>query len=144
MKTTSSIHYLDVLGDRVEGSHGNFFCIRMKGGNGQLVTEIDQNGHPYYTDAVSNTTGLNDGAWHYIAAVRQGTSLKVYINGNLDVSVTAQGLANLTGSKPFKLGNSYSGFPPADIEFKDVRIYNGKALCPKRISEIFDQGRPIC
>lgn len=145
MKTTATNQYFDILGNRIQGSGGNFVSLRMYGSTGQLVTEVDQDDTVnYYYIAFSNTTGLNNGGWHHIAAVRQGTTLKVYINGALDASVPSPGVANLNGNNPFKLGKSYPGFNPANIQFKDVRIHNGQALCPKRISRIFNEGNPSC
>lgn len=145
MKTSATNTYFDILGNRIQGSGGNFVCFRMKGNDGQLVTEVDQDDTiNYYYSAESNTIGLNDGAWHHVAAVREGTYLNVYIDGAFDVQGTSPGVANLNGDNPFKLGKSYSGFNATNIEFKDVRIYDGSILCPNLINRIFNEGTSLC
>src|SRR5437764_5408014 len=47
-----------------------------------------------YVYLVANRA-INDGSFHHVAAVRSGTTLSLYIDGNLDSQVTASGLANI-------------------------------------------------
>jgi len=77
--------------------------------------------------------------WRHVAAIREGTTMKIYIDGVLDGTKTVTSPANLNGNNPFKLGRSYTPFSPADIEFKDVRIYNGIALCHAKILELINE-----
>lgn len=121
--------------------------MRMSGDNnptmpaGQVIVELAQDATGLnYANVTSNTTGLNDGAWHYLVFVRNGLNLSLYVDGKLDNSVTASGIANITNPADFKIGRSVEAiagprFAPVAC-FAELRVYT-RALTATRIADLF-------
>jgi hypothetical protein len=131
-RTSEKYRYFDLLGNRTAGSHGNFFCLRMTGKHesspeGRVSVEVDENqqGHNYIAVS-SQVTGLNDGKWHHVAAVREGASLKLYIDGVLSGESKGSGVANIANGNPFKLGRSLS--PNVEQKFAPTADYDDLCL----------------
>ncbi|MDB9333095.1 lamin tail domain-containing protein [Nodularia spumigena CS-591/04] len=145
LQTTESHRYFDIAGNRAAGSHGNFFCIRMTGKHesrpgGIIASEVDQDQNgTNYIGVESKTAGFNDGKWHHLAVVRQGTSLKLYIDGVISGNATGNGVANIANGNAFKLGRSLVGvdrkFAP-DARYSGLRVYD-TALNDSEISSLF-------
>ena len=81
--------------------------------------------------------------WSHVAAVGNGTSLKIYVNG---VEVGSGGSATTSygsNSGIFKVGegvlNASGNY--FDGRFDDVRVYS-RALCPSEIEALYQGGRP--
>ena len=53
--------------------------------NGKAVISVDDKS--YRTD-IASTTSVNDGAWHHIAGVKNGSSYLIYVDGVLETSAT--------------------------------------------------------
>lgn len=142
---TSERHRLfDLVGNRTAGSHGNFLAIRMTGNHesspwGTVSAEIDQDERgTNYIGVNSQATGLHDGKWHHIAVVRQGTSLKLYIDGAMSASGSASGVANIANNNPFKIGRSLVGFDDKfapDARYRDLRVFD-EALTEIQVSRL--------
>ena len=149
LKTTEKYRYFDLAGNRTAGSHGNFLSIRETGKHesmpeGIVVAELDQdqNGTNYIA-VQSQATGLNDGKWHHIAVVRNGTLLKLYIDGVSSGNGSAQGVANINNGNPFKLGRSLVGVHDkfaADAGYKDFDVYDS-ALSDQDVLNLFSSTR---
>ncbi|MDB9353098.1 LamG domain-containing protein, partial [Nodularia spumigena CS-588/05] len=145
LQTTESHRYFDIAGNRAAGSHGNFFCIRMTGKHesrpgGIIASEVDQDQNgTNYIGVESKTAGFNDGKWHHLAVVRQGKSLKLYIDGVILGNATGNGVANIANGNAFKLGRSLVGvdnkFAP-DARYSGLRVYD-TALNDSEISSLF-------
>jgi hypothetical protein len=117
----------DILGNRVDGSNGNFFAVRMNG-FGQLTLELDDGG--------ANYTGLgggplvNDGAWHHIAYSRSGAVATLYIDGVAVGSASSYsgGITNLVTPVPFHAGRTldcqYGNYATIPALFDDLRVYD--------------------
>jgi hypothetical protein len=145
LKTTETYRYFDVVGNRTDGSHGNFFCLRMTGHHesvawGMLIAEVDQDGGgTNYLAVQSSRTNLNDGNWHHAAVVRLGQSLKIYVDGELSAEANAGGVANISNGNDFKLGRSLVGvsdkFAP-DASYDELWVYDS-ALSGDEISNLF-------
>lgn len=70
--------------------------------------------------------------WYHVAAVYDGSTVKIYINGKLDVSkAAAGGSINLGDSRVFYIGRS-SGSRYLDGFISEARVW-AKALTPKEI-----------
>ncbi len=80
------------------------------------------------------TVSVDDGEWHHVAAVFDGTRVYLYIDGELDVSAAASGLIN-TNSDSLRIGDD--GFNGA---IDEVRLYN-MALDADSIAALFADGR---
>jgi TolA-binding protein len=74
--------------------------------------------------AVLGTTGVNDGKWHHIAGVFDGTRLQLYIDGVLEAAKSAANSVNISeynvciGANAQVPGREWNGL------IDDVRIYN--------------------
>ncbi len=130
-QTSEKYRYFDLIGNRTDGSHGNFLSIRMTGAHesqpeGMVIAEVDEDSQNYIA-LQSSHTGLNDGKWHQVAVARNNKSLKLYIDGILSAQGSAAGVANISNSNEFKLGRSLVGvsdkFAP-DALYDDLRIYD--------------------
>jgi|CXWL01.1.fsa_nt_gi hypothetical protein len=145
-KTTETLKYFDIVGNRTDGSHGNFFCLRMTGQHesrpwGMLVAEVDQDGNgTNYAAAQSSRTGLNDGNWHHAAVVRSGQSLKLYVDGSLSAQATGSDVASISNGNDFKLGRSLAGvsdrFAP-NASYDELWVYDS-ALSADEVSNLFN------
>ena len=81
-KTTSETGNSTLFGNRSDGSHGNFFCIRYA--RKTIVVELDENdrdGNIYACFQTEPTLG--DGKWHQVLVTRENTSQSLYIDGEL-------------------------------------------------------------
>ncbi|WP_194863205.1 LamG domain-containing protein [Myxococcus sp. AB036A] len=118
----------ELIGNRVDGSAGNFLSARL---NGSAATSLEI----YEDGAGTNGAGfnvsptpLNNGNWHHVAYTRSGTSLKMYIDGVLVGSATSAATTNLTGANSFRIGRRLPFCPDnhysIPASFDDVRIYS--------------------
>jgi hypothetical protein len=142
VNTRETLRYFDLIGNRTSVSHGNFFIIRMTGiheirAQGTVFCELDEDGYGKNYVAVAGKSGLNDGQWHNIAVVRQGTKLSIYIDGVLTDSKTSAGVTNIANGNDFRIGRSMYNTNTYSVArwspnacFDDVRIYD-KAVSPE-------------
>lgn len=97
--------------------NGGFLVVLRNDGTLKFATD---NGAGYY-QTITSGGAANDGLWHHVAAVRQGTSLRIYLDG-LELPSTPGGNAapplNVNNSLPLTIGmtqqqqeqfNSFSG-----------------------------------
>jgi hypothetical protein len=98
----------DVLGNRQDPSHGNFFSVRMHG-EGILSVELDQDEQG--TNYVAIDTGamrVNDGQWHHFAYARRGGELRLCVDGRpiASASTPSGEPTRLASGRDFRLGRS--------------------------------------
>ena len=122
--------------EKYDGSGQNGYFFRISNGTGKLAFGIC-NG--VTCDSVGGATQISTGTFHHVAAVYDGTSLKVYLDGNLDGS-NATGSAPTDGTNPLEIGarggspfNFFSGL------IDEVELFN-KALSDTDIGAIFAAG----
>jgi hypothetical protein len=89
--------------------------------------------HNEYGNICGNIS-VNDGQWHHVAGVYDGTNMYLYIDGDLDVSVSTSGSINMNNYKVLIGENAQ---PSAHNRYwngwiDDVRVYN----CALDIDEI--------
>lgn len=132
----------DVLGNRQDGSHGNFIAVRLRG-DGSISVELDEDGDgTNYVVVETTSLMINDGAWHHFAYARQGATLSLYLDGALvDSARTASGATtNILGTNPFRVGRSLGNCCPTylamPLELDELRIY-AAALSPCEILELY-------
>jgi hypothetical protein len=85
----------------------------------------------------TGTRNVNDGQWHHVAAVYDGSNRLIYVDGALDVSASASGLIS-QNSYPVCLGQTANA--PGNYAFDglidEVSIYN-RALSASEIRAIY-------
>ncbi len=96
---------------------------------------------PYSDDAFYSSLTLNLDQWYHLVGVKNGTVLKLYINGQHDTTHTiTNGPYDITNSAPLVIGHNYvnlSGrFHNGTID--EVRIYN-RALTEAEIKWLYEQ-----
>jgi hypothetical protein len=96
---TSDISNYQYMASLIDGTSGNLFGLSVN----STATGADA-GKPYFYDNVNGslqaTRTVNDGGWHFMVAVMDGTSKKLYIDGELNASatVTALAMTNVTNT----------------------------------------------
>jgi glycyl-tRNA synthetase len=91
------------------GDYSTFFQVNNVD-NAQFVVQTGSDGTTlgcYIYDNSVTGTNLTAGTWYHIALTWDGTSARVYINGTLDITVTATG----SDWNEVRLGTSYWGEP---------------------------------
>ena len=93
---------------------------------------------------VTGTREVNDGQWHHVAAVYDGSTMSLYVDGTLDVSHAASG-AIAQDSDPMYLGGDSN--PPSGRSYlfngmaDEVSLYH-RALTASEIRAIYIAGAP--
>lgn len=64
------------------------------------------------------------GSWIHYCVTRNGTSMKLYVNGQLNNTATASETSNLTNSGDFKIGTNNSNAQSANITVADVKLFD--------------------
>jgi hypothetical protein len=110
---------------------------------GRLSMDFAGNGDTDYALLIDTNKQINDGVFHHAAFVRNGLNLAIYVDGNLDVSMTTAGIANLTNADLFRAGQSVcvgtDGSQPFVGELDELDLYN-RALAPAEIYAIYQAG----
>jgi hypothetical protein len=99
MKTTNISNY-QYMGSLVDGTSGNLVGLSIN------VSSVSNAGRPYFYDNVNSSLAsssgprVDDGRWHCVVGVLDGTSKKLYIDGVLNISstVTALAMTNVTNT----------------------------------------------
>ena len=92
--------------------------------NGYMLRLTHQS--PYtglgFDELVTSTGVLNSSQWYHIAAVNNGGSRKLYVNG-IDYNISGSALNVSGNSDPLRIGSDYSG-RFFDGRIDEVRIWN--------------------
>jgi hypothetical protein len=128
VKIAKTSQHVGLLGNRTSNSHDNFFCIRVTS-EGHITAEIDEDSNAKNYIWVSSAPGLDDNIWHHLTVVRQQKELKLYIDGELAESKTANGVANINNNNMLMTGNTNPDLlnqilAAPKAEFEDLRIYD--------------------
>ena|SRR3990167_6198577 len=108
-KSTSNKGNSTIFGNRTDGGHGNFVCLRFA--SGKVSFEIDNENSGGYV-AINTPKTYNDGAWHHIVAVRNGTKASLFMDGEL----AGEGESDTVVDLDWRSASFYAGywyfFPP--------------------------------
>jgi hypothetical protein len=149
IKTTETNFISDLMGNRTTDNDGNFFCFRMSGigvpslPEGTVTAEIDQADGKNHIWLASNVSGLNNGKWHHVAAVRYYNWFTLFVDGKVAARYTQPdgGVCNINNENLFKIGRSLvnPNIPKLtpDALFADVRVYNHTALTDAEIANYY-------
>lgn len=99
IKTTDTSTYEWIIGkDNVGGGTRSYNIFRL----GSIVRfQIFKSGS---ASAIDSTSTINDGAWHHIMGVNDGTDLKIYVNGTLEGTNVNGGGTIDNGTFDFRIG----------------------------------------
>ncbi|MCG8350765.1 MAG: LamG domain-containing protein, partial [Chloroflexales bacterium] len=114
---------LDIIGNRTTSGHGNWFSLRQE--RAKITFEVDENGKGknYAVAKTNDLSVLKQRKWHHIAVVREGRTLKIYIDGELAAQgASTTGVANIQNGAALKLGDTRRG--TAVSRYEDLRIYH--------------------
>jgi Concanavalin A-like lectin/glucanases superfamily len=91
---------------------------------------------PKYIDGVTN---VSDGKWHHVCGVYDGSTLKLYVDGQLDASAAASGAVTTNdyavqiGQNAEQSGRNWNG------AVYDARVYN-RAITAEEVSQLYGTG----
>jgi hypothetical protein len=104
-------------GDSTGGKRYGLIMSETVEGVLTLVTDDDVT--KYVVDSKSKT---NDDQWHFVAAQREGTTLRIYIDGQLEGSMTIPAAYDLSGTSQH---NAYIGAMTNNTDGSMYKLYNG-------------------
>lgn len=106
--------------------------------NGKAIFTIG-NGPSVNKDA-SSTSTINDGRWHHVACVFNGTDLRVYVDGQLDCTPLASG-ALVNNTRDVYLGKASwydDNYMHGIVD--DLAYWNGRSLTANEVEAIYNSG----
>jgi len=93
------------------------------GGNNNIPNFTVEVGNVRYS--ATATTDLTIGIWYHIAGVREGTSIKIYINGVLEGTTTDAGITNINNvGRTLVLGKIDGQANTTNMEMDELRIWS--------------------
>lgn len=110
----------DAIVEKWAGSGGYPYAFRYGAGNSVRFVRYDSSVFPL----IDGTKTINDSAWHYIAGVKDGSTLRLYIDGVADGTVTDTTTGTTTNSSAIYLGMRGDGNEKFNGSVDDVKIYN--------------------
>ena len=126
------------------------------GGNARIYWGLDASERMYLyfrEDSSSNvtyiegSTSLSAGAWHHIVGIRQGNSVKVYLNGKLDNNINEPNVWNVTPastSPTLRIGNDNVA-SPSDPMLGNIALLRISATVPspEQIKKIYEDEKVL-
>ena len=103
-RSDSNASNSELLSNRANGSHGNFFNLRVAGG--KVVFELDEDTTGTNYVALTSQEGLTDGAWHRVVARRRGNRATLFIDGERVDEATSKGPINVDNGRSLQVGTS--------------------------------------
>jgi len=118
--------------------HGSFWETSMAA-SGTTTFCVDQNssGTNYY--CISGSKVINNGNWHFIAFVRSGATIYIYVDGAFDTSGTGSGTANIVNNTALSFGGSDPCGLAVVGQIDEVGVWN-VALTSTQVSKLYNSG----
>lgn len=114
----------------------NFWLLKATGGYyPRLNVSSDGSGYA----AADADTPVTAGSWVHLAAVYNGTDLRIYRNGSLDITPVSYSSGIHNGTAEFRLGRHSSSAYPYDGLLDEVAIFD-RALSADEIISIYNYG----
>lgn len=119
---------------RRNSSNVGGYCMQWT--NGMVETWIHIGGWQGTRD--KQTITPEPGEWHYVAAVYDGSSVRQYVDGNLDVEFDLSGEMDSV-DQVFRVGQAQTGLESMVGIIDEVAVYN-RALSEEEILQDMNQG----
>jgi hypothetical protein len=107
VKTTSS-NPMVIINQREDGNINGEYMLKIGGDHYNVLYNEAYAGRAYFLiyDPFNNSaeidllseTLVNDGEWHFIKGERKGTTINLYVDGNLEATATTAGVVNLSST----------------------------------------------
>ena len=112
-------------------------------GTGDTYEFVVESGSTAY--AVQSSTALSLNTWYQLVAVRDGNTLKLYLNGSLVISTTPSGFTSSTAindisARKLRIGNSGLNNFYTNVDTSMLRVYN-QALTATQILQNYNAQR---
>ncbi|RLD08597.1 MAG: hypothetical protein DRI65_01805 [Chloroflexota bacterium] len=124
------------------------FCIRQPGGSGDVLVSLhfEADYRMYLGMYISSTwyktnwIGVSVGATYHIACVKDGTTLKLYIDGAYVRGITVPEFTGTVAQNPFCIGQKYGseGFSGFKGLIDQVATWKTIALSQEQVEELYD------
>ena len=117
--------------DESEGNNRDLNYFLGINGSGKLVADFEEgsgSASPGTNHPITGTTTIANGAWHHVAVTYDASVLKIYLDGNLETSLTVNRGAQSASIQPVAVGaalnstNTPFGFFQGKID--EARIWN--------------------
>jgi len=115
------------------------YALNFNYSNGHMEFSINDGSSCAGLDQLVGSTEWQNNTWYHVAAVYDGTNLKLYLNGASDGSKVAAKVPHAT-TTPLRIGWGYSSFLWNGL-IDEVQIYDS-ALTPEQITAIYNSGTP--
>ena len=93
-------------------------------------------GNQFAGGLATTATPVNDGNWHHVVAIRQGTNGFIYVDGLLGASAAGEFVAFLDGQRSTYIGrNQRDNIDPLTGDLDEVALFN-RALSPAEVASI--------
>lgn len=130
-KRLSTDPVLDVIANKYHSTGWELFCttankFSLAGRNGDGT---------YYSTGNGGQTMVNNKFYHLVAQ-KEGTSWRLYVNGELDSSTTANSVGTWSNTGVLQIGGEGNGYFP-NMELPVFKIYN-KVLSTSEIKQNFN------
>jgi len=138
IKTTDTSSYEIIIGKDSVGTGTRSFLLYRSGSVARFGVYKSNAGQ-----FISATTTINDGNWHHIMGVNDGTDLKIYVNGTPEGTSIGNGGAFDNGTNTFYIGRR-GGSPSQRAYFTgnidEVAVWNSDESA--NASTIYNSGVP--
>jgi len=129
------VKYTDSGGTRYINSFGDKYGLYTSGG--KLIWHYRNPSNQFKT--VASLTTFNDGNWHHVMGVNDGTNLKIYIDGVLNNSNT-DGSSGIAGSNDSRIGARWNNNNYFEGSIDEFAIWDSDQS--SNISAIYNSGVP--
>jgi hypothetical protein len=145
--TDTDDHFWMLSTRGVGGSGASPYRMRFRVSlGGSTETLIDGGGSGSLADSVGTDLDLATNTWYFVAAVYDGSTMKIYINGVLYASADQTGTRDTSTTAMVWMGdNPNTGFRPFDGIIDEVSVFS-RALTQEEIDDLYNAGigLPIC
>lgn len=125
------------------GEQDHYWMLSTITNNGDVRLRFRLKTNGVTTTLKGSSEALATGQWYHVAAVYDGTEMKLYKNANLDIAtISKSGNIDNGSNVDLLIGSNYSDYAEWDGLIDDVRVYN-TALTQSEIQDIMNNINPL-